>query len=319
MNLSFEDLRSADFVLYPSNPVIRRFGTSPVVADPSVLTPSLSPDGRWHLFAHTLSGIFEFISDDGISFGKGRKIVSRAMRPHILATQGKYILFFERLQTLPARAAGFLGGVWKSDIYAIESRDLKSFSQPFPVLTFDKAFEKVGRRGHSLSNPFVLEDGGKYVMYYSAGLTYVPDCKFTEPTYICRAVSDSPAGGYVKDPAPVLAPDPGSRLFNLCCGCLKVYKLNDGYAGIQNGIYSEKGASKSAIQLLYSQDGINFTFSRTLIKPDPHVGDGWMAQFVYASHLVYEGGELKLYFNARDKAFMLSGREHIGLATAAKK
>ena len=33
-------------------------------------------------------------------------------------------------------------------------------------------------------------------------------------------------------------------------------------------------------------------------------------------HLVKTGDKLRLYFNARNKAYMLSGREHIGFAEA---
>ena len=45
-------------------------------------------------------------------------------------------------------------------------------------------------------------------------------------------------------------------------------------------------------------------------------GNEWMAQFVYASHLVRYGDELRLYFNARNTANMLAGRENIGFAHA---
>ena len=41
-----------------------------------------------------------------------------------------------------------------------------------------------------------------------------------------------------------------------------------------------------------------------------------MKQFVYASSLSYYDGKLWLYFNARNTADMLRGREHIGLYTA---
>ena len=41
-----------------------------------------------------------------------------------------------------------------------------------------------------------------------------------------------------------------------------------------------------------------------------------MSQFVYASHLVRTGNVLRLYFNARNTANPLLGRECIGFAQA---
>lgn len=315
LGLTFEQLNNAEFELCPQNPVIRHATGGFIVADPSVLTPDLTPDGKWHLFAHTLSGVHDFLSDDGVAFPVKRKIVSRAMRPCIMRDGGVYYLFYERVQALPARVAGLLGGSWKSEIYVTESRDLVSFSLPRPVLRFDSDWERAGK-GYSISNPYVFRDGDKFRMYYSAGLTYVPDCGFSEPTYICLAESTSPAECYVKRESPVMSPSGKGGGSDLGCGCIKVYRLADCYAALQNGIYSEGGRSRSAIRLLRSDDGVNFEFVKVLLAPRKVNGSDWMAQFVYASHLVRYGDELRLYFNARNTAAMLAGRENIGFARA---
>ena len=311
-DFAFETLNNAKFVLYEGNPVLRRHGFSTVVADPFVLTPDLTPDGRWKMFAHTLEGVFIYDSADGISFGKGRRLFPRAMRPCVLKTEEGYILYFERVQPLIARGATLIGADWKSEIYAAKSRDLEEFSAPFPVLRHDRPYEQSGRHGYAMSNPFVLRDGGEFSLYYSAGLTFVPDCGFSEPTFICLARSPRPDGGFVKEEQPIIRPDPEDPLFNLCSGCLKVYRLADCWAGIQNGIYRVDGRTESAISLLRSDDGVRFTFVRTLGTPSRD--GGWMSQFVYASHLVQApDGTLRLYFNARDRADVL-GTEHIGFA-----
>ena len=315
ININFEQLNNAQFEIYERNPVITHGAGSPIVADPSVLTPDLTPDGKWHLFAHTLFGVYDFLSDDGIDFPVRRKILSRAMRPCAAFEGGVYYIFYERLQPAPARAAGLFGGKWKSEIFVVESRDLVNYSSPRSVLRFDKDFERAGR-GYSLSNPFLLADGDKFRLYYSAGLTYVPDCGFSEPTYICLAQSDSPAECYVKLDEPVMSPSGKGGGSDLGCGCVKVYRLADCYAALQNGIYSEGGRSRSAIRLLRSDDGVHFEFAKVLLRPRVVDGNEWMAQFVYASHLVRYGDELRLYFNARNTANMLAGRENIGFAHA---
>lgn len=312
--MKFEELARVELRLYEGNPILRRSGFSTVVADPFVLTPDVTPDGRWKLFAHTLEGVFCYDSEDGIRFGKGRKILSRAMRPCIVRDGEEFILFYERVQPLLPRGLSLIGGDWKSEICAVKSRDLLTFSEPFPVLRHDRPYEQTGRRGHSLSNPYVISDGEGWRLYYSAGLTFVPDCGFSEPAYICLATSGHADGGYVKRDAPIIRPDPEDPLFNLCSGCLKVYRLADSWAGIQNGIYRVDGRTESAISLLRSDDGVRFTFVRTFVTPSRD--GGWMSQFVYASHLVQApDGTLRLYFNARDRADVL-GVEHIGVALA---
>lgn len=316
LDITFSKLEEARFRLYEKNPVIRSKFYDPVVADPSVLTPDESPDGKWYLFAHSLRGVSVFVSDDGVNFGKGRLILSRAMRADAKKINGVYYIFYERLQPLLTRAKGLFGGKWESDIYAVTSKDLTEFSEPVPVLTFDKPYERSEKNGHSLSNPFLFAEEGKYRLYYSAGLTYIEDCGFSEPTYICLAESAEPVSGYVKRAAPVIYPERGDGSDELCCGCLKVYGLRDGYAGLQNVIYREGEKSKSEIRLLYSSDGVRFERVKTLLAPAVCGDSDWMAQFVYASHLVRTGNKLRLYFNARNKAYMLSGREHIGFAEA---
>ncbi len=316
LDLTLKQIENARFELYDGNPVIRSSFPDVVIADPSVLTPDLTPDGRWRLFAHSLKGVYMYSSDDGVRFSAGRKILSRAMRPCACKFEDVYYIYYERLQPLAARAAGMLGGKWTSEIYAVTSKDLKTFSPPAKVLGYDMPFEKTGRKGYSLSNPFVIKENGIYRLYYSAGLKFIPDCGFSEPEYICLAESAEPLSGFKKRPEPIIYPDETSEFFNMCCGCLKIYRLSDGYIGLQNGIYRAGDRSESAIQLLASDDGIKLSYVKTLLRPQMCGGSDWMAQFVYASHLIRHGGKLRLYFNARNKAFMLSGREHIGFAEA---
>ena len=313
-NLSVNQILSAEFTLYESNPVIKNSGASPIVADPSLLTPDKSPDGLWHIFFHTTFGVWHASSADGIKFGKGEKICPRAMRPDINFIDGKYLLYYEHTRPLLFNALNIAGlAKWNSEIYVTESADLVNWSEPKPVITHTRGYEK-SERGVSISNPFLLKTDDEYRLYYSCGLTFIKDCGFCEPTYISLARSNSPVSGFVSEEKPIISPDPAGRYTNLCSGCLKVYKVSDGFIGIQNGIYSLEGESRSAIMLLTSRDGISFEFAKMLLEPDPAVT--WMAQYVYASHLVRYGDELRLYFNARNRADMLRGRECIGFARA---
>lgn len=312
-SLSLSQLKSASFEIRPA-PVLRPFGGSFVVADPSLLLPGETPDGKWRLFFHTTFGVWEAVSDDGVSFTKGKKLLSRAMRPNINCIDGRYVLFFERTRSLFFNALNLVGAAeWKSGIYATESRDLISWSEPKPVLGHTKDFEK-SKRGVSLSNPFFLRVGSVDRLYYSCGLTFIKDCGFCEPTYVNYAESEELLLGYRAASAPILSPDRNDPFLNLCSGCLKVYRLRDSFIGIQNGIFEKDGKSASAILLLSSEDGLRFRFEKTLVEPK--YDGSWMGQFVYASHLVRCGDTLRLYFNARNVANPLFGRECIGFAEA---
>lgn len=315
-NLSINQIINADFRIHEASPVLKPWGGSIVVADPSMLTPDISHDGRWHMFFHTTFAVCRCSSDDGIHFDKPQKITNRAMRPNINRINGIYYLFYERTRPLIFNALNVVNlAKWKSEICVIKSSDLVNWSKPVPVIKNTRDYE-ISDRGTEISNPFLLQENGINRLYYSCGMTFIKDCGFCEPTHISYAESNSTDSGYVSAENPIISPDVNNPYLNLCSGCLKVYKLCDGYIGIQNGIYEKDGKSHSAIMLLTSADGLNFEFKKALVEPDMNGSNEWMKQFVYASHLVRYGNTLRIYFNARDTSDMLRGRECIGFAEA---
>ena len=317
IDISFEELERAEFSLYEGNPVIENFGLSPVVADPSVLTPSESHDGKWHLFCHTFLGVYELSSEDGIKWKRGKRIVPNAMRPDCVYVGGTYYLYYEKTESLVKRGLSLMGGKWRSEIALATSRDLKNWSEPKTIIGAEREYMS-GKQGTSISNPFLTEIGGKYRLYFSAGLTYVEDCGFSEPTHISYAESGSIDGDYVTLESPIISPDENSKYLNICSGCIKVYRLKDCYVGLQNGIFRDGKKSHSAIMLLKSSDGIEFEFVRIFLMPCETCGKNrdWMKQYVYACNLVEYGDELRLYFNARNVSNNLRGREKIGIFRA---
>jgi len=320
IDLTFEELKNANFSLYEGNPVIENFGLSPVVADPSVLTPEDSHDGRWHLFCHTFLGVYELQSDDGIEWEKATRVVPNAMRPDCSYVDGTYYLYYERTESLLKRAWSLVGGKWYSEICLVTSKDLKNWTKPVPVVRNEREYMS-GEQGTSISNPFLTKIDGKYRLYFSAGLTFVEDCGFSEPTHISYAESDNLAEGFVSLEKPIISPDKDSKYLNICSGCLKVYELKDCYVGLQNGIFKDGNKSHSAIMLLKSDDGVNFEFVRIFLMPTETEGKNknWMKQYVYACNLVKYQDELRLYFNARNVSDNLRGREKIGIFSAKLK
>lgn len=314
-DITLKEILDAEFSMPSSEPVLKPFDSF-VVADPSLLTPDGCHDGRWHMFFHTNLGVYHFDSDNGVNFKKVGKIVPDAMRPNINYIDGTYYLFYEKTRNLFFNALNIIGAAkWESEIYAVKSSDLVNWSEPYPVLRHTKPFEKVGK-GKSLSNPYLLKTDDGYRLYYSCSLTFIKDCGFCEPTYINYAHSVLADSGYVSSEEPIIKPDKSSRYLNLCSGCLKVYRMADGYLGIQNGIYEKDGKSHSAIIMLTSSDGLHFEYRKPLLEPGMY-GAQWMRQYVYASHLVRYNGEARLYFNGRDISNMIRGRECIGFIRAS--
>ena len=315
-DLTTQQLHSLRFEVQ-QEPILRPFGLSFVVADPSLLPPASSPDGRWHLFFHTtVRGVYHFASSDGIHFDKVGRVVKNAMRPNINKIGDKYYLYYEQTRSPLGNGLSVIGlGKWRSHIALTVSEDLIHWSKPRPVITSAGGLES-NEMGTSISNPFLVAVDGGFRLYYSCGLTFIKDCGFCEPTYVTYAQSDYPDHGFVSARQPIMSPDPASEYFNLCCGCLKVYSVKDGYVGVQNGLYLKDGQSHSAILMLTSKDGLEFAVDRMLVEAKQDDSGSWMHQYVYASHLVRDGDKLRLYFNARDTADMLKGRECIGYAQA---
>lgn len=314
-NISFSDFNSLQFKLYKANPIIKNPFNSFVVADPSVLTPEFSHDGKFHLFCHTFFGVYMYDSTDGIHFKKVKKVAKNAMRPNINFIDGKYYLFFERTRSPIANLLSLVGLKWRSEVYCTESYDLKNWSFPYPVISKSRDYHEDSR-GIAISNPFLLKISEKYRLYYSCGQTFIKDCGFCEPTHVSFAESDLVNDNYVSLEKPIISPDKNSKYLNLCSGCLKVYKLKDCYIGLQNGLFEENGKSHSAIMLLKSEDGISFEFVKPFLVPQKCGDNNWMAQYVYACCLTKQENKLRLYFNARNVSNNLLGRESIGVFEA---
>ena len=216
-NLTFEQFNNADFKLFENNPIIKNPLNSFVIADPSVLTPDISHDGKWHLFCHTFFGVYRYESVDGINFKNTGKIVNRAMRPNINYIDGKYYLFFERTRPVIFNLLSLVGAKWKSEIYCVESENLTEWSEPYLVIGKTRDYEEYNN-GFAISNPFLMNIDGKYRMYYSCGQTFIKDCGFCEPTHISFAESESITNGYISRGKPIISPDKNIEYLNLCSG-----------------------------------------------------------------------------------------------------
>jgi beta-xylosidase len=298
--MNFAELNWTD---HPSNPLIEPPRPEWMIADPAVLMPSESPDGRWHLLANSVWGIHHHTSDDGIIWQRGKRLFP-GIRSFILKQDGKYFVFNETF-IKPFVTA----------IVMRESEDLIEWSKPQTVLEPSLSWHKGIY--NACGNPCVVPYKGEFLLFYSASVIFLKDCCFFEPRYIGVARSASISGPYTPDASPIFSPEPEHPYRNFGAGAIKVVadEQNDVMWGFNNGIYhDEKGSSRSAIMLLRSNDIENWTqvHKEPILKPEP----GWKRALVYALDIKYDADRAYMYYNARDGWFI--GSERIGLSIGQK-
>lgn len=315
---------------HSQNPIIEPPFYSPIIGDPTFVTPDLSPDGSFHLFAFSFLGLEHFTSTDGLSYKKvSRKgLPFKALRPFIYKLDGgTFALYYEKVLSLVPHTR-----FMQSRIEVVLSKDLFTWSNPQVVFEPDKSWHE-GVCG----NPCLVKDESGFRLYFSAGRVFLPDCMFIEPKHIGVAFSKDPLSDFQGLESPIISPDTTNLHMNLGSGSAKVLRAGSKYVAFINGIFeaghSPNGQkySSSGIKIFDSQDGLSWKSpgNEFLLAPSTSSlkGDeltfavtkrknrGWKHAFIYACDVREYNGELWMYFNARDGWFI--GKERIGLIKGA--
>jgi len=307
-DLTAQQIADLEWTVRPA-PLLGPPFPSPVIADPTFLPPDDTPDGQWHMWAHSLLGLHAYTSPDGIDWRPAGTVTRNALRGHIIGDVPGYRLSYEKTRLFMP-----LGLPWSSWIESRSSDDLQAWSAPTVLLRPTLEWHLRGRDS-AVSNPcLVPQPDGTWWLYYSAGLTQLTDCGFPEPTYIGLATGPEADGPFDPLPDPLLGPGDGPA--SLCAGALKVLACADGWVGFQNAITWDGDHSGSEIWVLGSSDGLAWEVlsDRPALAP---TGSGWMATHVYALDVRDTPVGPRMYFNARDGYHWTRGRERIGLATPA--
>ncbi|WP_061256148.1 hypothetical protein [Leptospira interrogans] len=307
------DFKKIKWKLYPQNPILKSPCFTPLIADPSLILNTESPDGKFHLFCHTLFGIHRYESNNGFKWNSGKLLFRHGMRPFVYKENNIFYLLYERYTPFQIVFSWFSSWKWNSHIEIRTSKDLKTWSFPKKILEPSLNWHVHTSYGKSIGNPCLVKiENNKYRLYYSASLSLIPDCGFCEPTYIGAAESDEIFGPYTYLKNPLIFPDNPNR--NLAAGSIKVLKTENGFVGFENCIYQNSdGRSGSSIYLLNSTDGIKWDFlsKEPILSPST----GWMKSHIYAMDVKFHPIEKKwfLYFNARNDWHWTKGKEKIGL------
>lgn len=317
--MKIEEIKSLRWKDYSEDYLIGHPALSPVLADPTFTFPEVSPDGRWHLFAHSVWGIHHFTSQDGVHWKDNGVAVSNAMRPYLYHENGIYYLLYEKYPPLSLALSWMKGRKWYSEIAMRQSTDLKKWTGE--KILIKPELEWHTSNGHkSVSNPCLVKVNGTYRLYYSASLVYIEDCGFNEPDSIGLAESADINGHFTLLKEPVIRVNKADPWCNLSCGSIKVLQCEDGFVGYENGIYWDevKKQSGSAIITLKSSDGLKW--ERLLQEPVLKPSTGWRRSHIYACDARYYEKQSKwyMYYNARNDWPVSKGQENIGLLLGEK-
>lgn len=297
-------LIDSSWYIYSDEPVISGSFYKQRLSDPEVLTPEESPDGRWHMFAHSWVGVEHFVSNSGFDWKPMKLVVVRGQSPFIYKQDQSYYLFYEthdrdyqgrkrrknRASRISVMKSNDLA-MWTTPEVVLESKDVpcaSDFSQP------------------RVSRPQVIFNEGKYFLYFGSSEVKMYDSKQKAAAYFCLATSDNLMGPYKVEAKPIISIEPDGRFNNLAVGSVKVLPCLDALAAIQSTfIFDEKqGKSRSVLILLSSKDGRSFKFERVLMESPEK---GWASGYISCAEVIRIENEQSwyCYFSANVRSSIL--------------
>lgn len=258
-------LESASWYSFNDTYVEKSSWYLPRLSDPSILLPSESPDGRWHLFCHTWVGIHHYTSLSGLNWEKsGRIVFLRGHSPFIYRESGRYYMLFER-HNLNRRERDVTKNA--SRIYITESEDLDKWTEPRVILDSAEISSSSYRMGPCrVSRPQLISWQGKYILYFGAGECRMFDTSQKTSVRFMYAESDFLEGPYKVRNRPVLEIEPDGKYRSLAAGAVRIYPCSDAVCAVEcSYVYDrEKNRSRSLMLLLKSSNGLDFKTVRVM-------------------------------------------------------
>ncbi len=314
---SVDSLIKATWYAYSDEPIQVSPWYKPRLCDPVIIMPEESPDGIWHLFAHTWVGIEHYTSPSGFNWQVEHVVVLRGHYPNIFKEDGVFYLLYE------THDKDYLGKRRKdknrnSRINIISSTDLKLWSAPHTILD-SKDIPYAGEYTPlpMISRPQLVVWQGRYRLYFGSSHIIMPDTKQKVTVYLSYAEADSIDGPYVPLREPVLESKPDSKYTNLALGSVKMIPCCDGFAALECAFYfdPESRKSRSAMILLSSEDGYVFKEERIImLTPEK----GWASRYITSCDAFYRQEEETWYCyfsaNGYNEGYkFLPVRESLGL------
>ncbi len=316
-----EKIEGAYWYSFNDEPIVTRGAIR--LCDPAYLLPEESPDGLWHMFAHTWIGVEHLTSTSGLEWKKEHIIVARGHSPCIFRQGSSYYLFYE----IHDRTSFFRkndNSSTASRIMVTSSTDLLLWSEPKLVLDSTKITRAQYKDGPvRVSRPQIMETGGIYRLYFGAGETRLYDTGQKATARLMYAESDYLDRDYRVNPEPLIDIDGDSRYRNLATGSVHIVQCADGVAAFECAYCYDRKSRKSTtnILLLTSSDGLSFNF-RKVIQKTP--SEGWASRYITSIDVRYKESEdtWYCYYSANGmKKFLFFNyvKESLGLLLATDR
>lgn len=318
---SVEKIKNTYWYSYSDSPIATRGVLK--LCDPAYLLPEETPDGYWHMFAHTWLGLEHFVSTSGLEWERKRLIFLRGHSPFVYKEGNTYYLLYE------SHDMAFINkekdnNINASRIMVSTSTDLSLWSDPRVILDSTKITRAQYKDGPvRVSRPELICVNGKYRLYFGAGETRIYDSKQKATARLMYAEADSLESTFVVNPKPILEIEPDSALCNLAVGAVKIVPCSDGIAAFEcaYAYNREKNKSETNLILRLSSDGINFS-DGVVIQSTPE--EGWASRYITSVDVRYKENEDTWYCyysaNNRKKGLLYTYiRESLGLLLGAQK
>lgn len=316
----YSELKELSWFPFSDEPVIQGLWYAPRLSCPVFLFPEESPDGKWHLFAHSYLGIQHYESTSGIVWDPMGLVQVRGKYPFLFKDKGVFHIVYER----HGRPIPFVEKIAKarrkqivvgSHIEIRSSTDLHVWSEPRILLHASQIASAADyRKDHTLSHPQIVKVKGGYRMYVGSSKVGRDPAS---TRYICTAFSKTLDGAYESEQEqPLIEAVPNDRWRNLGSGRFSVYKNEDSYMALQNARYWDPDLKKeaSAIVLLESSDGLKWerVGSQPILVPTER---GWASKHIMSCDVKYKSDEAcwYCYFSASGEPQYNLVRESIGL------
>ncbi len=308
---SIAQISEVSWFPFSDEPVIAGPWYLPQLCDPVFLFPSESPDGKWHVFAHSWIGIHHYISDSGIAWEPMKMIAFQGCSPFIYREAGVWYLLYEKHGRLLAnsRRQRFRREerIAASRIEIRSSTDLVSWGDPRLLLDSRSIpFASDYLEQPLISRPQLFSVGGRYRLYFGASSVTMPDTAQKISRYFAVAEADELGGPYTlaAGEKPLLSPQPDDMLRNMGTGSVRVVPLADGFAAFQcSGWWHPRlERSGSSMTVLLSSDGISWHSSgqKPVLIP---AEKGWASRYIMSCDVHYKADEKcwYCYFSATDR------------------
>ena len=284
---------------------------------PCVLPPDVSPDGLWHLFAHSWMGIEHYSSTSGFDWKKRALVVARGHYPSLYRQKDRWHLVYEAHDRDYSLSVRLDRRRTISRIYLMTSSDLMSWSRPTVILSAADVPYASDFSVPRLAHPQIVSWEGGYRLYFTASEVRMYDTGQKASTCLSYAQSAFINADYSLRAKPVMRFDPDDRHSDLALGAFSFVSCSDGLVAFQTAFSfdEEAGRSRSSIWMLSSDDGEDFRYEKCIMKaPD----EGWAGRCLTSCSLSFRPSEDTWYCyysaNGRDpERPWLPVREKLGL------